>query len=186
MLYKYLQGNNINEGRELIHSLRRWQDREPEVKEEKLRLWMKNALCSEQPQAGHLASHGPQGSSDAAGGTVARSSPQTCSSHIAICWQVKESSGFPTPGRAEARCELEGWCVCCGKKLCCLPLKQECLLFHGEAASAQGSTFPLGCTSWLNDSFAEWSLLRELTGWVLATQGTSPLRLGQMAGGRLQ
>lgn len=38
MLYKYLQGNNINEGRELVKSLRRWQDKEPEVKKEKLRL----------------------------------------------------------------------------------------------------------------------------------------------------
>lgn len=38
MLYKYLQGNNINEGRELTYSLRRWQDKEPEVKEEKVRL----------------------------------------------------------------------------------------------------------------------------------------------------
>lgn len=38
MLYKYLQGNNINEGRELVQSLRRWQDKEPEVKKKKLRL----------------------------------------------------------------------------------------------------------------------------------------------------
>lgn len=38
LLYKYLQGNNINEGRELTYSLRRWQDKEPEVKEEKVRL----------------------------------------------------------------------------------------------------------------------------------------------------
>lgn len=90
------------------------------------------------------------------------------------------------PGRAETRCELEGLCICCGEKLCRWPWSGDCLLSHPEAAVAQGSTLPLRHASWVRISFPEWPLLGELPGWVLATQGASPLCLGQKAGGRLQ
>jgi len=83
LLCKYLQGNITNEGRELIHSLRRWQDKEPEVKEEKLKL---DARRVQHLRAGRSAPRGTGGWSDTAGGAVVRSSPRpTATSLLLTC-----------------------------------------------------------------------------------------------------